>query len=108
MVFLTGCTNSQGLQGTVKVDNIGTDTIVTYTFKNQSKKMKTVIGGAHYTLQKDKIVVDEGGVPIKDYIDLEAGQEYKDKKTFTNLQPGSYTIQVEWSETTVASDFTLN
>ncbi|MDQ8738317.1 hypothetical protein [Paenibacillus sp. LHD-38] len=95
-----------GLQGSVKVEIVGTDTKASYTFKNQSEETITVIGGARYTLQKDNKVVEKGAVPIKDYIDLKPGEEYKDTKSFKNLQPGSYTIQVEWKKTVATSEFT--
>lgn len=93
------------LIGTVKVESIGTETKVSYTFKNQSNKMVTVIGGASYKLLRDQEVIDEGSVPVKDYIDLEPGGEYTDGKTFVNLQAGSYQVQVEWNKTTATADF---
>lgn len=101
-------TNQSDLVGSVKVENLGSDTKITYTFKNQSEKMVTVIGGARYKLLKDKKVVDEGGVPIKDYIDLEPGQDYTDIKTFSKLEPGSYTIHVDWNKTIVSAEFVRN
>lgn len=101
-------TNQSDLDGSVKVENLGSDTKITYTFKNQSEKMVTVIGGAKYKLLEDKNVVDEGGVPIKDYIDLEPGQDYTDIKTFSNLEPGSYTIYVDWNKTIVSAEFVRN
>lgn len=101
-------TNQSDLVGSVKVENLGSYTKITYTFKNQSEKMVTVIGGARYKLLKDKKVVDEGGVPIKDYIDLEPGQDYTDIKTFSKLEPGSYTIHVDWNKTIVSAEFVRN
>lgn len=101
-------TNQSDLVGSVKVENLGSDTKVTYTFKNQSDKVVTVIGGARYKLLKDNQVVDEGGVPIKDYIDLEPGQEYTDRKTFSKLEPGSYTVHVDWDKTIVSAEFVLD
>lgn len=99
---------AMGLQGSVKVEIIGIDTNALYTFKNQSEETITVIWGASYTLQKDNKVVEKGSVPIKDYIDLKPGEEYKDTKIFKNLQPGSYTIQVEWNNSVATCEFTLN
>lgn len=96
------------LQGSVKVDNVGTDTTVNYTFKNISKEPIMVVGGARYTLLKDKKEVEKGGVPVKDYIDLNPREEYKASKTFTNLQAGSFTIQVEWNKTVVTAEFIRN
>ncbi|NIK72494.1 flagellar biosynthesis component FlhA [Paenibacillus sp. BK720] len=101
-------TNQSDLVGSVKVENLGSDTKITYTFKNQSEKMVTVIGGARYKLLKDNNVVDEGGVPIKDYIDLEPGQDYTDEKTFLKLEPGSYTIHVDWNKTIISAEFVRN
>lgn len=101
-------TNQSDLVGSVKVENLGSDTKVTYTFKNQSDKVVTVIGGANHKLLKDNQVVDEGGVPIMDYIDLEPSQEYTDSKTFSKLEPGSYTILVDWNKTNVSAEFVLN
>lgn len=98
-------TNQSDLVGSVKVENIGSDTKITYTFKNQSEKKVTVIGGARYKLLKDNKVVDEGWVPIKDYIDLESGQEYTDLKTFLKLEPGSYRIHVDWNKTILSAEF---
>ncbi|WP_379242611.1 hypothetical protein [Paenibacillus sp. GCM10028914] len=108
--IFVGCTKPQttvqsDLVGTVKVEDSDSDTIVTYTFKNESKKDVTVIGGARYELVKDNKVVEEGGVPIKDYLTLEQGQEYTDKKTFSNLKSGSYRIDVEWNNTIVTAKF---
>ncbi|WP_339313039.1 hypothetical protein [Paenibacillus sp. FSL M7-0896] len=100
-------TNQSDVTGSVKVDNSGSETNVTYTFKNQSDKVVTVVGGARYKLLKDNQVADEGRVPIKDYIDLESGQEYTDSKTFLNLEPGSYTVLIEWNKTIVSSEFVL-
>lgn len=99
---------SSVLHSSVKVDNVGTDTTVNYTFKNISKEPIVIVGGARYTLLKDKKEVEKGGVPVKDYIDLKPGEEYKASKTFKNLQPGSYTIQVEWNKTVVTSEFIRN
>lgn len=99
---------STNLVGSVKVENLGIDTKITYTFKNQSEKKVTVIGGARYKLLKDNKEVDEGGVPIKDYLDLEPGQHYTDIKTFSKLEPGSYTIHVEWNKTIVSAEFVQN
>jgi uncharacterized lipoprotein YehR (DUF1307 family) len=101
-------TNQSDLVGSVKVENLGTDTKITYTYKNQSEKKVTVIGGARYKLLKDNKVVDEGGVPIKDYLDLEPGQDYTDIKTFSKLEPGSYTIHVDWNKTIVSAEFVQN
>lgn len=99
--------NPSDLVGSVNVVNSGSDTKVTYTFHNQSDKVVTVIGGARYKLFKDNQVVEEGGVPIKDYIDLEPGQEYTDTKTFSKLTPGSYTIFVDWNKTNVSAEFVI-
>ncbi|KGE17655.1 hypothetical protein [Paenibacillus wynnii] len=99
---------STGLQGNVDIKVEGTETIVFYTFKNKSKETITVIGGARYKLLKDNNLIEKGGVPIKDYLNLEPEEEYKDKKIFNNLQSGSYLIIVEWNETVVTYDFTLN
>lgn len=118
IIIIVGCTHSNSkspddtiaaaeLKGSVRIDNIGSDTIVNYTFTNQSEKTITVIGGAKYILLKDNKVVEEGSVPIKDYIDLEVGEDYKDKKIFMNLQPGSYRIQVSWNKTTAFAEFTV-
>jgi hypothetical protein len=96
------------LLGSVKVENLGEDSIVTYTFKNQSKKTVTVIGGARYKLLKDDKIVKEGSVPIKDFIDLEPGEEYADEKTFANLEAGTYGLQVEWNNTMAATNFIRN
>jgi hypothetical protein len=96
------------LVGSVKVENLGSDTKITYTFKNQSEKKVTVIGGARYKLLRDNKIVEEGGVPIKDYIGLEPGEEYTDKKTFSNLEPGSYSIHVDWDKTMVSAKFVRN
>lgn len=108
-VIFAGCTkantNQSDLVGSVKVENLGPDTKIDYTFKNQSEKTVTVIGGARYKLLKDNQVVDEGGVPIKDYIDLEPGQDYSDVKTFSKLEPGAYTIHVEWNKTIISAEF---
>ncbi|WP_458122973.1 hypothetical protein [Paenibacillus sp. Z3-2] len=71
------------------------NTEIIYTFKNNSKKIVNVIGGAGYRLIKNNKVVDEGGVPTKDYIDLEPNQDYTDIKTFSKLEPGSYTCGME-------------
>lgn len=101
-------TNQSDLVGSVKVENLGTDTKITYTFINQSEHKVTVIGGARYKLLKDNNIIEEGGVPIKDYIDLEPGEDYSDKKTFSNLEPGSYNILVDWDETIVSSEFVRN
>jgi hypothetical protein len=101
-------TNQSDLVGSVKVENLGIDTKITYTFKNQSEKKVTVIGGARYKLLKDNKEVDEGGIPIKDYLDLEPGQHYTDIKTFSKLEPGSYTIHVEWNKTIVSAEFVQN
>ncbi|MBU5350083.1 hypothetical protein [Paenibacillus lautus] len=98
-------TNQTDLVGSVKVEHIGSDTKITYTFKNQSEKIVTVIGGARYKLLKDNKVVDESGVPIKDFIDLEPGQDYTDIKTFPKLEPGSYRILVDWNKTIVSAEF---
>lgn len=57
---------------------------------------------------KDNKIVDEGGVPIKDYLDLEPGQDYTDIKTFSKLEPGSYTIHVDWNKTIVSAEFVQN
>ena len=100
--------NQTDLVGSVRVENLGSDTKITYTFKNQSDKVVTVIGGARYKLLKDNKVVDEGGVPIKDYIDLEPGEDYTDRKTFSKLEPGSYTIHVDWNKTIVSAEFVRN
>lgn len=100
-------TNPSDLVGSVNVVNSGSDTKVTYTFHNQSDKVVTVIGGARYKLLKDNQVVEEGGVPIKDYIDLEPGQEYTDSKIFSKLTPGSYTIFVDWNKTNVSAEFMI-
>lgn len=88
-------TNQSDLVGSVKVENLGTDTKITYTFINQSEHKVTVIGGARarYKLLKDNNIIEEGGVPIKDYIDLE---------------PSSYNILVDWDETIVSSEFVRN
>ncbi|MGO4272835.1 hypothetical protein AB4Z22_23850 [Paenibacillus sp. TAF58] len=112
-IIFVGCTKSQttvksDLVGTVKVDDSDTDTIVIYTFKNESKKDVTIIGGARYKMVKDNKDVEEGGVPIKDYITLEPGQDYTDKKTFSNLKSGSYSIDVEWNNTIVTAKFSRN
>ncbi|MDQ8738055.1 hypothetical protein [Paenibacillus sp. LHD-38] len=90
------------------MENLGTDTKITYTFKNQSEKKVTVIGGASYKLLKDNKAVDKGGVPIKDYLDLEPGQDYTDIKIFSILEPGSYTINVDWNNTIVSAEFVQN
>jgi hypothetical protein len=94
-----------GLNGSIKVENSDADTNITYTFKNQSGKELTVVGGASYKLLKDNKLMEEGGVPVKDYIDLMPGEQYTDKKTFANLESGSYTIQVEWDNTIVSTEF---
>jgi len=108
MIF-AGCTKTKAeLVGSVKVENLDSDTRITYTFKNQSEKRVTVIGGARYKLLSDNKIVEEGGVPIKDYIDLEPGEEYTDKKTFSNLEPGSYSIHVDWDKTMVSAKFVRN
>jgi hypothetical protein len=96
------------LVGSVKIENLETDTNIIYTFKNQNEKEVTVIGGARYKLLKDNKIVEEGGVPIKDYIGLEPGEEYIDKKTFSNLEPGSYSIHVNWDKTMVSAKFVRN
>ncbi|WP_419873376.1 hypothetical protein [Candidatus Pristimantibacillus sp. PTI5] len=101
-------TNQSDLVGSVELENLGTDTKITYTFKNQSETKVTVIGGASYKLLKDNKAVDEGGVPIKDYLDLEPGQEYTDIKIFSKLEPGSYTINVDWNNTLVSAEFIQN
>ncbi|WP_340398618.1 hypothetical protein [Paenibacillus sp. FSL H8-0079] len=101
-------TNQSNLVGSVKVENVGSDTNVMYTFKNQSEKIVNVIGGARYRLIKNNKEVDEGVVPTKDYIDLEPGQDYTDIKTFSKLKPGSYTIHVEWNKTIVSAEFVQN
>ncbi|KQX51375.1 hypothetical protein [Paenibacillus sp. Root444D2] len=112
-IIFVGCTKSQttvqsDLVGTVNVEDSDTDTIVIYTFKNESKKDVTVIGGARYKMVKDNKDVEEGGVPIKDYITLEPGQDYTDKKTFSNLKSGSYSIDMEWNNTIVTAKFLRN
>ncbi|MDQ0887833.1 hypothetical protein QFZ81_002921 [Paenibacillus sp. V4I9] len=111
-MILSGCSNSNSVKsdlvGSVKVENLDSDSKVTYTFKNQSEKRVTVVGGAGYKLLRDNKIVEEGGVPVKDYIDLEPGEEYTDKKTFSNLQPGSYSIHVEWNKTIVSDNFVRN
>jgi len=81
------------LVGSVKIENLGSDTKITYTFKNQSEKKVTVIGGARYKLLRDNKIVEEGGVPIKDYIGLE---------------PGSYSIHVDWDKTMVSAKLVRN
>jgi hypothetical protein len=96
------------LVGSVKVENLESDTKITYSFKNQSEKEVTVIGGARYKLLRDNKIVEEGGVPIKDYIGLEPGEEYTDKKTFSNLEPGSYSIYVYWDKTMISAKFVRN
>lgn len=101
-------TNQSELVGSVKVENVGADTKIIYTFKNQSEKKVTVVGGASYKLLKDNKVVDEGGVAIKDYIDLEPGKDYTDIKIFSKLEPGSYTINVDWNNTDVSAEFLQN
>lgn len=101
-------TNQSNLVGSLKIENVGSDTKIMYTFKNQSKKIVNVIGGARYRLIKNNKVVDEGGVPTKDYIDLEPAQDYTDIKTFSKLEPGSYTIHVEWNKTVVYAEFVRN
>lgn len=106
-LLLVGCTQSKGLIGLVSVDHSGSDTTVNYTYKNISEKTIHVVGGAKYSLLENNKVLEEGSVPIKDYIDLAEGEEYKDSKVFKGLQPGAYTIQVKWSETTVSADFTV-
>ncbi|MGO4106959.1 hypothetical protein [Paenibacillus sp. YAF4_2] len=93
------------LIGTVKVENIGTETKVSYTFKNQSNTKVTVIGGAHYKLLLDHEIIEEGSVPVKDYIDLEPGGEFTDGKTFVHLLAGSYQVEVEWDKTIASADF---
>lgn len=105
---LNNSTNPSDLVGSVNVVNSGSDTKVTYTFHNQSDKVVTVIGGARYKLLKDNQVVEEGGVPIKDYIDLEPDQEYNDSKTFSKLEPGSYTILVDWNKTNISAEFMID
>jgi hypothetical protein len=111
-MILSGCSNSNSVKsdlvGSVKVENLDSDSKVTYTFRNQSEKRVTVVGGARYKLLRDNKIVEEGGVPVKDYIDLEPGEEYTDKKTFSNLQPGSYSIHVEWNKTIVSDNFVRN
>lgn len=112
-MILSGCSNSNtvksDLVGSVKVENLDSDSKVTYyTFKNQSEKRVTVVGGARYKLLRDNKIVEEGGVPVKDYIDLEPGEVYTDRKTFSNLQPGSYSIHVEWNKTIVSDNFVRN
>ncbi|GAB6990008.1 hypothetical protein [Paenibacillus pini] len=98
----------KGLVGSVNVKQVGSDTIARYTFSNQSKKQITVIGGARYILIKDNNEIEKGSVPIKDYIDLQYGQSYTDEKTFKNLEPGTYSIQVEWDHVEVTTNFTRN
>ncbi|MZQ83035.1 hypothetical protein GQF01_13055 [Paenibacillus sp. 5J-6] len=117
-LIFAGCTKSNteqernlsqsDLVGSIKVESLGIDTKITYTFKNQSEKKVTVIGGARYKLLKDNKEVDVGTVPIKDYLDLEPGQDYTDRKTFSNLEPGSYTVHVEWNKTIVSAEFVQN
>lgn len=107
-LIFAGCTKSDELVGSIKVESLGTDTKITYTFKNQSENKVTVIGGARYKLLRDNREVDEGGVPIIDYLDLEPDQEYTDSKTFTKLEPGSYKIHVEWDKTIVSAEFVQN
>ncbi|MEK4510895.1 hypothetical protein EJP82_14045 [Paenibacillus anaericanus] len=108
--IFTGCAKTTteslpDLVGSIKVVNIDSDTTITYTFKNQSDKKVTVIGGASYKLLMNDQLAEEGGVPIKDYIELEPGKEYTDTKTFSNLEPGSYTIYVDWDKTIVSAKF---
>jgi hypothetical protein len=111
MIF-AGCLKGEkahsDLVGTINVENLDSATTVTYTFKNQSGKRITVIGGASYKLHRDNKLVEEGNVPVKDYIDLDPEEDYTDKKTFSNLQPGSYIIRVEWNKTIVSDDFVRN
>lgn len=95
------------LEGTVKVETIGSNVKVIYTFKNQTEHPLHVVGGAKYTLQKGKAIVEEGAVPIKDYIDLAQGEAYTDSKTFKNLKPGTYSLRVEWSDAVGAATFTV-
>lgn len=111
MIF-TGCLKGEkthsDLVGIVNVETLDSTTTVTYTFKNQSGKRETVLGGASYKLRRDNKSVEEGNVPVKDYIDLDPGEDYTDIKIFSNLQPGSYCIQVEWNKTVVSNNFVLN
>ncbi|MHA6480395.1 hypothetical protein ACX1C1_00440 [Paenibacillus sp. strain BS8-2] len=114
-IIISGCTginmgsnrdtNQSDLIGSIMIDNSGSDTQVAYSFKNQSEQVVTVVGGVKYKLLKSNEVVDEGGVPIKDYIELEPGEDYTDIKTFSRLEPGSYTIQIEWNKTIVSTEF---
>ncbi|KRF05523.1 hypothetical protein ASG89_20560 [Paenibacillus sp. Soil766] len=95
------------LMGSVKVDNLGKHAVVTYRFTNQSKKTITIVGGARYKLLKNNKVIEEGSVPIKDYIDLKPGEVYEDTKSFSDLK-GAYSVQVEWGKTVVTADFVGN
>lgn len=94
------------LVGSIQTENVGPDFKVSYSFENISDKTVTVIGGAKYKLQKNNVIVEEGWVPVKDYIDLAPGEVYADKKIFQNLQPGTYTVHVEWHNTKVSDKFT--
>jgi hypothetical protein len=104
-LLLAGCNSSVELQGSIHVDNGDSSTRVTYTYLNPSQKLITVIGGASYTLYQDNKAVEKGGVPVKDYIDLEPGKAYSDSKTFTNLPKGNYLIEIVWDKTKVKATF---
>ncbi|RAP77326.1 hypothetical protein [Paenibacillus montanisoli] len=97
----------RGLQGSIAIEHEGPHTTAIYTFINSSDEQITVIGGARYILMKDDQVAEKGSVPIKDYLDLQPGEEYIDKKTFSNLQAGSYTVQVEWNQVVATSAFEI-
>lgn len=85
--IFTGCAKTTteslpDLVGSIKVVNIDSDTTITYTFKNQSDKKVTVIGGASYKLLMNDQLAEEGGVPIKDYIELEPEKSTPIQKRF--------------------------
>lgn len=95
------------LQGSVQVERDGSRADVSYAFTNQGDRMTSVIGGAKYTLEKDQRTLETGGVPVKDYVDLQPGETYADSKAFANLEPGAYTIRIEWDDVETSADFVI-
>ncbi|MBP2002255.1 hypothetical protein J2Z69_003327 [Paenibacillus shirakamiensis] len=111
---MAGCFNREridssksSLLGKVTIERSGKNTEVNYTFLNEGSNKVGIIGGASYKLYKNDRLLEEGAVPIKDYIDLKPEETYADKKVFINLLPGTYRVEVRWDNTMAVGNFTF-
>ncbi|MEO3944148.1 hypothetical protein [Gorillibacterium sp. CAU 1737] len=95
------------LQGTASVEKDGAKTTIEYSFENTSSIKVTIFGGATYQLVRDQKVIEEGSVPVADYISLNPGEKYKDRVTFSDLEPGSYRVDINWNKGKIATEFVV-